>query len=95
MLATDVKWSNEFDKHYNKFLKRNPARKVKISALVEQLENGENPGSPYTSIKGAAVKRLKINVGSLALRVAYTHRSDVDLLTDDHEVRKDSSQSSI
>lgn len=93
-MPRDIIWSNEFDKQYQKLLKRNPSIKDEISSLLEQLENGENPGSPYTSIKGAAVKRRRINLGSLDLRVAYYHRSDFVLLVMVLK-RKDFNQRSI
>jgi len=75
-----IRWSTEFDKQYRKILKRNSSIEDEISALLEQLENGESPGSPYTSIKGAAVKRVKVNVDSLNLRVVYYHKSGSVLL---------------
>ncbi len=79
-MPRDVQWTKEFDKQYRKIRKRNSSIEAEISALLEQLQNGKNPGSPYTSIKGAAVKRLKVNVDSLDLRVVYYHKSNFVLL---------------
>ncbi len=93
-MPRDIRWSKEFDKQYEKLLKRHSPLEDKIGSLLDQLQDGENPGSPYTTIKGAAVKRCEVNIKSLKLRVVYYHTSSLVLLLMIIK-RKDFNQKSI
>lgn len=75
-MPRDIRWSKEFDKQYEKLLRKHRKLEDRISDLLDKLEEGENPGSPYTTIKGAAVKRCEVNIESLKLRVVYYHKSN-------------------
>ncbi len=93
-MPREIQWSKDFDKQYEKLLRKTPVLESKISDLLDQLEDGENPGSPYTTIKGAAVKRFEVRIHSLKLRVVYYHEPNLVLLVMILK-RKDFNQRSI